>query len=573
VSAAPRLLSPLSRQFAACLARLDPQAGPAVLQAAWLASEAVADGDVCVDLVAWAGQRCWNDALSPGVVFPELDEWENALRASCLTGAPGEFAPLILDGRHRLYLARYWHYESLLATDLLARAAAPSADLDEERLHRDLDQLFASNAGEGPDWQKRAAATAVRQRLCVISGGPGTGKTTTVVRLQAALQMHYRGSLVIRLAAPTGKAAARMQEAVRGAKGRLAIPPEILAVIPEQAGTLHRLLGARPDSSRFRHGRDNRLPLDVLVVDEASMIDLALMAKLVEALPPHARLILLGDKDQLSSVEAGAVFGDICAGGEGGLAASIALLHKSYRFDAVGGIGKLARAVRDGEADGALELLAQDGSPDFKWIVPTGSDDLRQLLLEGYREYGGALRERAAPEMLFDHFGRFRALCAHREGPSGVTGLNTLLEDALRREGIIPPRETWYYGRPVMVTRNDYNLMLFNGDVGIVAERDGERRVFFQGADGQLRDFAPGWLPQHETVFAMTVHKSQGSEFEHVLLALPDESSPALNRALVYTAITRAKRRIILRAGRDILARAIATQAERVSGLTERLRG
>lgn len=568
----PRLLSPLSRQLGVCLLRLEPQAGLPVILAAWLVSEAVAKGDVCLDLAAHAGQRRWHDAFSPGLVCPALAEWEQVLSASPLVGAPGEFAPLILDAGHRLYLARYWHYESLLAADLLGRASAPLADVDEGRLAGDLDRLFASNAGEEPDWQKRAAATAVRRRLCVISGGPGTGKTTTVVRLLAALQMHYRGGLTIRLAAPTGKAAARMQEAVRNAKGHLEVEAEIRAAIPEQASTLHRLLGARPDSSRFRHGKDNPLPLDVLVVDEASMIDLALMAKLVQALPPRARLILLGDKDQLSSVEAGAVFGDICAGGEGGLAASIALLHKSYRFAASGGIGRLALAVRDGDAGSALAVLAEGAAPDIAWHPPQ-PHDLKPLLLDGYRDYLDALRQRTAPEVLFERFERFRALCAHRDGPSGVAGLNALLEDALRANGAIAPRETWYYGRPVMVARNDYNLMLFNGDIGIVAEKDGQRRVFFQGADGALRDYAPGWLPQHETVFAMTVHKSQGSEFDQVLLVLPEQASPVLNRALVYTAITRAKRHIAIRANREILAQAIAAQAERASGLRERLCG
>ena len=552
--AVPRQLSPLSRQFAACLRRLDSTAPTAVIQAAWLASEAIAAGDVCVDLGAHAGQRRWQDAQSSGVVLPPLDEWLSQLRGSSLVGAPGVFAPLILDRQNRLYLARYWHYEQKLAADLLARSATPYDDLDLTRLQSDLDRLFADNTRENPgepDWQRNAAEKAVMQRLCVISGGPGTGKTSTVVRILAALQMQYHGKLTIRLAAPTGKAAARMQEAVRNAKNGLGVDAQTLAAIPEQASTLHRLLGARPDSGLFRHDRDNPLPLDVLVVDEASMIDLALLAKLVEALPPRARLIMLGDKDQLASVEAGAVFGDICAGaaqGQGSMAGSIALLHKSYRFNAASGIGKLASAIRSGDANNALDMLAAGTSDDVIWHSSTHHSalstqiplvqlaQLAQRLLDGYRKYFAALQERADPATLFELFGSFRALCAHREGNAGVAGLNGLLEGTLRHMGRIPKRDLWYHGRPVMIARNDYHLSLFNGDIGIAWGDGPERRVYFQsagttGTNSKLRDFPTGRMPQHETAYAMTVHKSQGSEFDEVLLVLPDEVSPVLNRA------------------------------------------
>lgn len=576
MTVAPPRLSPLSRQFAAILRRLDPAAAPSVMHAAWLVCEAVAEGDVCADLADCAGQRRWHDAQQPGVMLPPLAEWEARLRASRLVGMPGDYAPLILDECHRLYLARYWRYERMLAADLLARAAMPCGDVELPRLRADLDILFGAAGGE-PDWQRAAAEKAVLRRLCVISGGPGTGKTSTVVRILAALQMHYHGNLTIRLAAPTGKAAARMREAVRGAKSRLGMAPEILETIPEQAATLHRLLGSRPDSARFRHGRDNPLPLDVLVVDEASMIDLALMAKLAEALPPAARLILLGDKDQLSSVEAGAVFGDICAGageGDDGFASAIALLHKSYRFGADSGIGRLARAIRLGDPSGALAALDGGGGDEIVWHqggLRENSAALARHLRGGYREYLAALRGQASPPRLFDLFGRFRVLCAHREGASGVAGLNRLLEDDLRRAGEIPRRGVWYHGRPVMVTRNDYNLSLFNGDIGIAMDGGGELRVVFQGTDGKLRDYAPGRLPPHETVYAMTVHKSQGSEFDEVMLVLPDEATPVIDRALLYTAVTRARRRIGLWGARAVLEQAVARAAARSSGLKERL--
>jgi len=574
--AVPTRLSPLSRQFAASLQRFDPTASSGVMHAAWLVCEAVAEGDVCADLAAVAGQRRWHDGQQAGVMLPSLAEWEAQLRASRLVGMPGDYAPLILDEHHRLYLARYWRYERILAADLLDRAAMPCGDVELPRLQADLDRLFGSS-GEEPDWQRAAAEKAVLRHLCVISGGPGTGKTSTVVRILAALQMHYHGKLTIRLAAPTGKAAARMQEAVRTAKGRLGVTPEILQVIPEQAATLHRLLGSRPDSAKFRHGRGNPLPLDVLVVDEASMIDLALMAKLVEALPPGARLILLGDKDQLASVEAGAVFGDICAGaGEGndGFASAIALLHKSYRFGVDSGIGKLAQAIRLGDAERVLAVLGGGYADEIAWYqggLQENSAILVQSLRSGYRGYLDALRSHASPVELFERFGRFRVLCAHREGSSGVAGLNRLLEEDMRRIGGIPKRGAWYHGRPIMVTQNDYNLALFNGDIGIAMDSGGELRVFFQGADGKLRDYAPGRLPPHETVYAMTVHKSQGSEFDEVMLVLPDEATPVTNRALVYTAVTRARRRIELWGRQAVLEQAVGCAALRSSGLKDRL--
>ena len=392
-----------------------------------------------------------------------------------------------------------------------------------------------------------------------------------------------------------------MQEAVRGAKTKLGtafpqavdgmpprlpgesesqsgLTPEILAAIPEQACTLHRLLGARPNSGLFRHDRTNPLRLDVLVVDEASMIDLALLAKLVEALPPQARLILLGDKDQLASVEAGAVFGDICAGAEqGAMANSIALLHKSYRFGSTSGIGSLADAIRRGDAPATLNLLAAGEFANVAWrnntlhSAPDAQLPLAQRLLDGYQDYFTALHERAEPSVLFELFGRFRVLCAHREGLAGVTGLNALVEDALRRSGRIPKHDVWYHGRPVMVARNDYPISLLNGDIGIAWGDGSDRRVYFQSADGGLRDFPPGRVPQHETVYAMPVHKSQGSEFDNVLLALPDEASPVTNRAMIYTAVTRAKRHIEIWSGQRVLEQSIQRGSTRSSGLKDKL--
>lgn len=302
-------LGPLERAFVASLQRLEPQTPEAVLLAAALCCEALAGGDVCLPLRRLAGRRPWPEI---DLVLPALEAWRAQLEASPLVGGPGAYAPLILDGE-RLYLARYQAYEQQLAERLLARAS-DAPEVDEACLADSLARLFAFNQ-QTPDWQRLAAAQAVRRRLAVISGGPGTGKTTTVVRLLAALLEQPDGAnLAIGLAAPTGKAAARMAEAIRNAKAQLPVAEAIRAALPDEARTLHRLLGSRGDSPRVRHDAANPLPLDVLVVDEASMVDLALMAKLVEALPPRARLILLGDKDQLAAVEAGAVFAELCEG-------------------------------------------------------------------------------------------------------------------------------------------------------------------------------------------------------------------------------------------------------------------
>lgn len=587
------LESSLSRQFATCLRRFDPDMDEAVAWAARLASQAVIEGHVCIDLRRYAG---WQ--VEAGVRLPELSLWTEALQGSAVVGRPREFKPLILDGC-RLYLARYWRYEKNLADDLLARAEWVDDDLDQEKLRADLDRLFAHNA-EQPDWQKVAAATAVLRRLCVVSGGPGTGKTATVVRILAALQSQAEGRLRIALAAPTGKAAARMQESIRAQKASLALPQAILEAIPETASTLHRLLGSRPDSVYFRHHRGNPLAVDAVAVDEASMVDLALMAKLVDALPPRARLILLGDRDQLSAVEAGAVFGDLCAGrghsapflgrmrrtagvdvGEGSegtshLADSIVLLKHSHRFGGASGIGELAQRVNRGEAEAAMALLQSGRFSDIVWHAKSAdlaADELLKRLEAGYRAFFSAVEGGAGEDEVLMAFNRFRILAAHREGPASAASVNRLFEAYQRERLQIGAHARWYPGRAVIVTRNDYGLRLFNGDVGVCLRKKGELRVFFEDADGRIRSLAPGRVPEHETVYAMTVHKSQGSEFDEVVLILPDAVSPVLNRPLIYTAITRAKKGVEIWGSEESLATAVRQVPERTGGLRERLWG
>jgi len=451
--------------------------------------------------------------------------------------------------------------------------------------------LFAFNQ-QSPDWQRLAAAQAVRRRLAVISGGPGTGKTTTVVRLLAALLEQPGGErLAIGLAAPTGKAAARMAEAIRNAKAELPVSDAVKEALPDEARTLHRLLGSRGDSPKVRHDAAHPLALDVLVVDEASMVDLALMAKLVAALPPKARLILLGDKDQLAAVEAGAVFAELCEGRgfdsqaatdlqritgqnvavetpRSRLGEAVVLLTHSHRFAGDSGIGELARRINGGDAKGTVALL-QEGRADLAWNATPTSAALIERLEQGYSRYLQAARQ-ADPSAAFEAFNGFRALTAQREGAFGVTGINEALEARFKRRLGVPARERWYPGRAVMVRQNDYALGLFNGDIGLCLKTEQGLRVFFEGDEG-YRGFAPARLPSHDSAFAMTVHKSQGSEFTEVLLALPEQPSPLLTRSLFYTGITRAKRKVEIWALPARLAEAVNTRAERAAGLAERL--
>lgn len=596
-------ITDLDHQFTRFLARKADESAPDVLLAVCLASHWTGNGNVCVSLPALAGEPLFETGDEPEpLIGPALGDWRKALRRSTLIGRPGEFRPLILDRANRLYLYRYWDYEQRLAEALRSRAAAPPPVLDETRLRVDLEHLFGP-PGKTFDWQKIAAATAVLRRLCVISGGPGTGKTTTVLRVLALLLGQSDGRLpIIDLAAPTGKAAARLQETIRQRKALLDLPPEQAAAIPEQARTLHRLLGVLPDGVNFRHHRDNPLPLDVLVVDEASMIDLALMTKLVEALPAHARLILLGDKDQLASVEAGAVLGDICGRvpafsvpfnrqlaaltGEalpaGRAAASpltdcVVQLRTSHRFGARSGIGRLARLVNRGETRRARELLERGDHADLRWQPLNGNrldDTLALRLAEGYGDYLRLLARGAEPAEVIAAFDGFRVLCALRHGPFGVVELNRAIERILRRRGLIRgPREAlWYPGRPVLINRNDYALQLYNGDIGLcLPDEAGNPRVWFPTADGGLRALLPARLPSHETVFAMTVHKSQGSEFDRVLIVLPASEHRVLGRELLYTAITRARARVELWATATSFDAAVRHRTQRASGLGEML--
>ena len=474
-------------------------------------------------------------------------------------------------------------------------------------LKRDSTGSFPVTGGGGADWQQVAAVAALRKRFCVISGGPGTGKTSTVVKIIALLLEQAKGAhLRIALAAPTGKSAARLGESVRLLKEKLDCTEEIRGLIPDGVSTIHRLLGPTGGSVRFRYSNDNPLPFDAVIVDEASMVALPLMAKLATALRHDARLILLGDRDQLASVEAGAVLGDICGAGRkepfsaefaeflavmagGGqipvepsgsslppLSDSLVILKKNYRFGDMSGIGEVGRAVNNGAGENALELLRGGCRTDVTWHdvpKPNGlKKSLAEMVITGYSKYLAA----ETPAEALQLFDTYRVLCALRQGPYGVEGVNALVEGILAEKGLIDMNSRWYRGRPVMITVNDYNLKLFNGDVGIVfpdSETGGNPRVYFPTPDGGVRKISPVRLPAHETVYAMTIHKSQGSEFERVLLLLPAHDSEVMTRELIYTGITRAKNAVEIWGDEKVFVTAVARKIERKSGLKDALWG
>jgi exodeoxyribonuclease V alpha subunit len=614
----------LSGAFARFVATLGPGTTPLLL-AALVLSELEGRGHSCLLLSDLAGDPAtllgwdeddWKALARAAKPLPKsVKGWTEKLAGCEQVWEVESFdydQPLVLDGE-RLYLRRYWRDETLVAGSVRARAL-DRHPVEPGEVHRWLDLLFASVEVPGtnphPDWQKLACAIALRGAVAIITGGPGTGKTYTVARLLALLFATAPDAARqrIALAAPTGKAAARLKQSIDKALTELdarigeALPLRELTLRMGAARTLHSLLGARPDSRSFAYHRGNPLDVDVLIVDEASMVHLEMMASLLDALPPGATLILLGDKDQLASVEAGAVLGDLChsaqagdydvdtlayiraasgevvpaefAGAGGPLAQQTVMLRHSRRFG--GPIGRLALAVNAGDVDAAVDVL-REGDPAVRWFEHAQPHNLLALADGGYRPYLERLA--AGPQGLphedwvravLQHFESFRILCALREGEWGVEGLNGAIEQRLENAGLIVRGGDWYVGRPVMVTRNDYGTGVYNGDIGLTLpdpSRPDSLRVWFLEGD-TVRSVLATRLRHVETAYAMTVHKSQGSEFAHTVLALPKEGGAVLARELVYTGITRASRRFTLTTPAPaVLGEAILKRTHRASGL------
>ena len=601
--------------FAAMLAEDGGETDPVVLLLAALASRQVGDGHTRLDLDALLADPAglWPEPPASAKPATPSDDRPDAqltppgwlggldLETACgrLAGSSvvaltpqHSPAPLVLADQ-RLYLRRYWANEQVIRDGLAQRLAAPIETIP--GLHDRLDTLFPPE-GKTPDWQRVACALASRSPFTLITGGPGTGKTRTVLRLLGLLQAQRMDAdpeqpLRIRLAAPTGKAAARLGESISAEIDALPLPAAVRGAIPREVSTLHRLLGPRPGSRRFRHNRHNPLHADLVVVDEASMIDQELTARLMDALLPETRLVLLGDKDQLASVEAGAVLGELCEGADAGnysadtarwistmsgddisawqapgtpLQQHIVKLRESRRFSAEGGIGAFAEAVRTGHFGAADQYL--DGNDDGIGRLPLPTIEapaLDRAAVDGYRHY---LQHLAATRPTDDDweatlswaqgalkaFSDFQVLAVVRNGPLGVARLNERIARQLKAAALIERDSGWFEGRAVMVTRNDYELGLMNGDVGLClktqlpGEQDARLRVAFELPDQGVRLFLPSRLEAVESVFAMTVHKSQGSEFREVLVVLPQPELHQTGRALLYTAVTRARERSVI---------------------------
>jgi exodeoxyribonuclease V alpha subunit len=589
----------VARQLGALVGEPDEQ----VLLATALAVRAPRLGHVLVDL-ARIRETAAVDADEPvdleSLPWPEPDQWVQRVTGSRLvseevrTGTDARPLRLL---RTWLYLDRYWVEEVQVAAALKAMGASAAADVDTELLRGGLRRLFgAEHAGR----QSVAAAAAVTQRFAVVAGGPGTGKTTTVARIIALLceqaQAAGRRSPLIALAAPTGKAAARLQEAVAGEAAELDVQDAVRAQLREcGATTLHRLLGWRPGSnSRFRHDRNHRLPHDVVIVDETSMVSLSLMARLIEALRDGARLVLVGDPAQLASIEAGAVLGDIVgpaavapligpaaaqrlsaatgatlqAGAEDGFGDGIVVLERVHRFG--GAIAELATAIRHGDQERVLELLAR--SPEgVRWIETDLTDEgalapVRDGAIGAAAEVIAAARAGDATRAL-RALGSYRILCAHRRGPYGVASWTARLESWLA-DSI--DSERWYVGRPLLVTENDYELRLNNGDTGVIVH-SGERSLAAFERGGEVVEYSPSRLGAVDTVYAMTIHKSQGSQFDAAAVLLPEPGSRILTRELLYTAATRARRQLIVVGTQEAVRAAVERPVARASGLRWRL--
>ena len=639
------------------IAKLSRSATDELRLAAEIASFSTREGNTCFALKDFAGKVIVDEKRQRQIILPALEKWDAELKQSSCVGKPHEFKPLILDDKQRLYLHRYWSYENELADFIKARLAGGSSlplmgnrhhslspcPLPEgestiyymKKIRKALAKIFPSNASgvitKKVDWQKVAAVLVIFKNFVVISGSPGTGKTTTVARIIAVLaELSPDTPLRIALAAPTGKAAFRLETAIKDATEAINCDETIKKHIPSRAVTIHRLLGIGDDISAPKYNQKNHLPYDVIFIDEASMIDLPLMVKLTRAVAPKTKLILLGDKHQLASVEPGSVFGDIttserenvfspslttlissCTGGNYGeaenttvgavslppsgfseehavpvddgetkspIAENIIELKDNYRFGANHPVGTLGLLVNAGKANKAITLLKELSAPPLKWVdtsdIATFATTFKSSVLNSMRPYLNALKANAAPNILFALFAEFRVLCVVKNGPFGVNSINERIIAILKEEKYITNRSNeLFHGCPIIISKNDYQQNLFNGDIGIVLFDDeaNDLRAYFRHADRNMRAINPQLLSSYETAFAMTTHKSQGSEFEKMMFLLPEIDSPLLTREIIYTGITRIKKELEIWGTENIFAAAVTKRISRTSALRELL--
>ncbi len=584
-------ISYLSYYFAEFIAKQSAEEIDSIVAlSAALVSEANQKGNVCVIFDDYHEQPLFQCEHLKSGELPQVEnvaQWRDTLLNSCCVGLPGELAPLIVEG-NRLYLHRYWFYETQVAENIRQRLLSPVI-FNGKALGQQINRLYT----ELND-QKRAVAIAASNRFVVVSGGPGTGKTTTIINILAVLLSQDKGARIA-LAAPTGKAAARMIDSIQAGIENSRISPDIRELIPSQASTIHRLLGYQQQG--FRYSQQHRLPLDCVVIDEASMVDLTLMYRLLDALPPLARVILLGDRDQLASVAAGNVLGDITGNratvhysveqnhrlqtilGEvveanptnaAGIADAIALLTTSYRFTGATGISQLAAFVNQGLADAVQDCLLSDDR-QLNWFSgheKAPDSDLLETMLQDYKSVLTSDNLSSA----FEAFERSRVLCAVHSGAFGIDEINQRITDTMLTRGWIDNIIN-FRGKPLLVTRNDYEFNLFNGDIGLLWPDDnGQLVAWFRANNQGFRRLPITSLPEHLCAWAMTVHKSQGSEFDTVTLLLPPESKQlSLSRELLYTGITRAKQKLTLIGTAEMLDYACRTPSHRQSGLATKL--
>jgi len=566
-------LSEIALHFAEFVGRLEPNADDNVLLAAALASQSAVSGETCINLKDLAGNAVLQGKNDSEICAPKLSTWRAILVSSPSVSTGVESSLLALED-DRLYLSSYRDWEDRLAAAIRVYAEGPDIEIDQQLFNQELSALFPEDFLSVE--QERAVVLSINRRFSVITGGPGTGKTTTVASLLALLQcLQTIEPNQIALSAPTGKAAARLREVMAHVYEKLGLSSNLL---PANSITMHRLLGRRSGEILSRSHPDSPLPYRIIVVDEASMVDLVMMTQLFEALPETSRLIILGDKDQLASVEVGAVLGDICEVMNAGfLVQSVSVLRTSWRFGDESQLSGLSAAIIDGDTEQVYEAINSTSQSNIsrREILKHEefADNLRDHCISDYAKSIELVLEGASPETVFNEISKMQVLAAHRTGPQSVEEINQMVSMHLADRGLIYPSDGWYPGRRVLITENDYNLGLFNGDIGVTFRDNNPDvlKVVFPRPEGGWRSISPGRLPRHQTVYAMTVHKSQGSEYDRVIMVLPQTISPILTRSLLYTAVTRAISKLEIWGSDEVLRTAIEADYKRTSGLQRRL--